>query len=261
MGKSIMLSEENVGDINIISEFLAVSDMASNCKADLLILLGSSVIYTAESAFEGFIKGCSKELMIVGGIGHSTDYLRENIKHTKKYNNIDVAYRAEADILKDMAVKFYNINENKILIERLSTNCGDNAKKALELIEAENRRPKTIILVQDPTMQLRSYASFKHECSDKEVKFINYCPFVPKLTYNKGNVIFENKAITGLWTVERFLSLIMGEIPRLRDDENGYGPKGKNFIEHVDMPKEITSAYERIKVVLDVLTNDRRVDK
>lgn len=261
MELQIVLLEENIKGINIISEFLAINDMASNCKADLLILLGSSVVYTAEKAFEGFIKGCSEELMIVGGIGHSTEYLRENIRNSKKYSNIDIVDRAEADILKDMAVKFYNINENKILIERLSTNCGDNAKRALKMLEEENRRPRTIILVQDPTMQLRSYASFKHECPDKEVKFINHCPFVPKLTYNKGKVEFENEAITGLWTIERFLSLIMGEIPRLRDDENGYGPKGKNFIGYVDIPKEVISAYERLKVTLDMFANDRKVNK
>jgi hypothetical protein len=38
----------------------------------------------------------------------------------------------------------------------------------------------------------------------------------------------------------------MGEIPRLKDDENGYGPRGKGFIGHVDIPKEVLEAYEEL---------------
>lgn len=30
-----------------------------------------------------------------------------------------------------------------------------------------------------------------------------------------------------------------GEIPRLRDDVNGYGPKGKKFIAHVNIPDKV----------------------
>ncbi|MNI99050.1 hypothetical protein D3C73_1580300 [compost metagenome] len=55
---------------------------------------------------------------------------------------------------------------------------------------------------------------------------------------------FIDNGIYGLWDMQRFISLIMGEIPRLKDDENGYGPNGKGFIGHVDIPKEVLEAYE-----------------
>ena len=35
------------------------------------------------------------------------------------------------------------------------------------------------------------------------------------------------------------LELLFGEVIRLRDDENGYGPRGKGFIVHVEVPEEI----------------------
>lgn len=44
-------------------------------------------------------------------------------------------------------------------------------------------------------------------------------------------------AAEGLWSVERYLSLITGELPRLRDDATGYGPCGHDFIVHVDIPQ------------------------
>ena len=38
-------------------------------------------------------------------------------------------------------------------------------------------------------------------------------------------------------------------IPRLTDDENGYGPNGKNFIAHVDIPETVKIAFEELKFV------------
>lgn len=50
----------------------------------------------------------------------------------------------------------------------------------------------------------------------------------------------------GVWEVDRFISLLLGEIPRLRDDANGYGPAGKDFIDHVDTPQEVEAAWARL---------------
>lgn len=40
-----------------------------------------------------------------------------------------------------------------------------------------------------------------------------------------GNVPLNEQQ--GVWSVERYISLLLGEVPRLRDDANGYGPQGK----------------------------------
>jgi hypothetical protein len=50
----------------------------------------------------------------------------------------------------------------------------------------------------------------------------------------------------GVWGVERFISLLLGEVVRLRDDPNGYGPKGKNFIDHVEIPAAVEAAWARL---------------
>lgn len=54
------------------------------------------------------------------------------------------------------------------------------------------------------------------------------------------------KDIWGMWDIDRYISLLMGEIPRLSDDENGYGPKGKNFIAHVDITSEVKNAFDEL---------------
>ncbi len=39
----------------------------------------------------------------------------------------------------------------------------------------------------------------------------------------------------------------MGEIPRLTDDANGYGPNGKGFIAHVDISNRVLKAFNELK--------------
>ena len=39
----------------------------------------------------------------------------------------------------------------------------------------------------------------------------------------------------------------MGEIPRLTDNATGYGPKGKNYIAHVEIPTEVRIVFEVLK--------------
>ena len=52
-----------------------------------------------------------------------------------------------------------------------------------------------------------------------------------------------------MWTVDRYVNLLMGEIPRLTDDADGYGPQGKGFIAHVDVPVEVRRAFAQLKTV------------
>jgi len=41
--------------------------------------------------------------------------------------------------------------------------------------------------------------------------------------------------------------LLLGELPRLRDDINGYGPLGRDFIVHVDIPAEVEAAWQILR--------------
>ena len=61
------------------------------------------------------------------------------------------------------------------------------------------------------------------------------------------NIGFELKNnIWGLWSKERYISLLLGEMKRVIDDKDGYGPNGKQYIEHVEVPQKILAAYRYI---------------
>lgn len=102
-------------------------------------------------------------------------------------------------------------------------------------------------------MQLRTFVTFQKVWQDASCEAVFYsCPtFVPRLQMQDGITAYAAELPSGLWSPERFLSLIMGEIPRLRDDENGYVPLGRGFIPHVDIPAEIESAYQHVYGLLN----------
>jgi len=251
-------------DFNIIARFLALRDteyLDRACleaqlglhKVDLLILLGNSLPYTAEVAVRAYLDGLADRFMIAGGEGHSTGLLREAVKRTPACAELETAGRTEAEILADIAVRAGAgaIRREELLLETASTNCGNNASCALRLLEGlDEPLPASVLLIQDPTMQRRSAASFEKVWSDAglSARFVSFAPFIPQVGVNGGRLEPPAPPAAGayVWDMGRFAALLMGEIPRLRDDADGYGPRGRGFIAHVDIPDEAEEAYGRL---------------
>jgi uncharacterized SAM-binding protein YcdF (DUF218 family) len=144
----------------------------------------------------------------------------------------------------------------QVVIEDQSTNCGANATETRKALEREgvNIAGEQCIIVQDPTMSLRTLKSFEKAYEDVECSPVfSCCPeFVPRVKRGQdGELVLLRDKIRGqLWDIERYLELILGEVPRLRDDESGYGPRGKGFIGHVDIPDEVEEAWGRLESAL-----------
>ncbi len=216
-------------------------------QVDLLILLGNSSLYVTEQAALAYQKGLAKELMICGGIGHSTHFLEENIRQHSRYKDVAAGDRPEADMLRDVVVKHLEIDPAAIILENKSTNCGGNAQEASAVLEHLDKHPKTILLLQDPVLQRRTQASFEKVWQEQpDVRFISYAAFIPCLELQEGLLAYANAAHQEFCGIERLLSLVLGEIPRLRNNATGYGPKGKGFITAVEIPEEIEAAYDEL---------------
>ncbi len=96
-------------------------------------------------------------------------------------------------------------------------------------------------------MQRRTMATFRRMTGRIPcTTLVKLSGFVPQLGNNADSVIFINQ-LQGLWPVERYLSLLTGELPRLHDDSDGYGPRGQDFIVHVDFPAEVIHAWQTLK--------------
>jgi hypothetical protein len=270
------LSADNVSDINLVAGFLAhaqVSSLLTCPPIDVLVLCGNAILPIAENVFAALEvrKDLAGTLVICGGIGHSTHYLYDAVRRKARYASL----RAKVDGLPEARVLELILREHhpqlighmetgelRLIIEDQSTNCGANAVETRRVLEVNHEpSPRTCLIVQDPTMSLRTLAAFQHTYTGISPQPVfSTCPvFVPKVMLDRGERLrveatagSSRKEIDSaeLWEAKRFVDLLMGEIPRLRDDANGYGPKGKNFIVHVNIPQQVEAAWSRLRGVL-----------
>lgn len=243
------LSPATIDAINVIGQWLAQDDFSGEVpyQADCVILAGNAVMPTIDAACK-IARDQQIPLLISGGIGHSTTFLYSAIAQHPHYNTIRTTGRAEATILADIAHQFWHIPHEKIWIEDQSTNCGENARFSIALLNQAVERVHTAIVVQDPTMQRRTMATFaraSQQCTNAPHWF-SWPGFTPRLINTPDGLAFQPR-VRGLWPVERYLSLVMGEVPRLRDDANGYGPNGRDYLAHIEFPPEIEQAWQTLQ--------------
>lgn len=261
-------------DINTLAHFLAheqVADLKTCDPVDCIVLCASAVLSQAETVFRALEDRSSlaKSLVLVGGKGHSTRYIYEAVARHPQYRTLkdDVQDQPEARVLELILNTHFdvaNITSQgcRVLVEDQSTNCGGNALQTRKVIEAADLPPpRTCIVVQDPTMSRRTIASFDKVYADmpgsQRPSFVSCPNFVPAMRSDGGKLVYDLQGLhppqpVELWDQERLCSLLVGEIPRLRDDENGYGPRGKGFIVHVDVPEDVQLAAQRVEEVLGV---------
>lgn len=253
------LPDRTLNAVNTVGKWLAQDDSQANPSGDLVILAGNAVIPTIEAACKlAAERGVT--LIVSGGIGHSTTFLYAAIAKHPRYNRLPTTGRAEAAILADIAREFWNIPAEHIAIEDQSTNCGENARFSWALMKQRGLTGARVVVVQDPTMQRRTMATFARVCRDEAVSpaWVSHPGMTPVLKNGEDGLVFA-EAGEGLWPVERYLSLVLGELPRLRDDINGYGPAGRDFIVHVDVPAEVEAAWQILRD--DVILTDALVSR
>lgn len=210
-------------------------------RADVMVLFGGSILCGGDVLAEAIKNGIAKKYVIVGGEGHTTETLRMNMHNA--FPEIETAGFAEARVFAEYLKHRYGLEID--YLEEKSTNCGNNITYLLDLLKENGISFKSIIISQDASMQRRMDAGLR-KYADDDIQIINYAVYSAKVVVENNALTYE-KAIWGMWDIERYVSLLLGEIPRLTDDENGYGPCGKDFIAHVEIPAEAREAFEALK--------------
>ncbi|KAL6239815.1 hypothetical protein BDW75DRAFT_236074 [Aspergillus navahoensis] len=266
-------SPEAVADINLLAGYLSnpqiqLEDLSSSTPVDCIVICASMVLDQAEALFHTlqvhpYLTGA---LVLCGGVGHSTQYMYEAVAQHSRFSPIsnDIQSLPEARVLERILDTFFDraaITSQgcRILIEDRSTNCGENALFSRRVLDdAGLQHPRNCLVIQDPTMMRRTVASFQKAYEERtEAPLFLSCPvLVPRVVRSQGpegNLRYCQMSASGieLWPFERFMSLILGEIPRLRDDEDGYGPRGRGYIPHVEIPAEVEAAWARLRAIFD----------
>lgn len=250
----MILTPQNVDHLNTISHWLAVNDVngGQELHADVAILAGHAVLPGLIGAFTR-LAATDIPLLLSGGMGHSTELLKTAL-HAVQVNS-DAS--SEAQLLADAAVQLSGIKAEQLIIEDQSRNCGENAAFSRRLLLTRELAAQRIIVIQDPLMQRRTTETFRHEWQrqGQQADFISCPVFVPQLVLQNDQLVIEGAASQqGLWALERYVSMVLGEVRRLRDDKEGYGPLGLGFIGHVDVPHAVEHAWQRLMTEPELAT-------
>lgn len=259
-----LIDMDDFQDVNTISRFISCEDISSLHDiepVDCIIICVSSVLYSSEIVFNTLQARpqLTKTVVLCGGIGHSTTHIYEAVARHPKFKEIAAEIKGlpEAQVLhaifnRFFASRFLEQPAPRILLEDHSITCATNATETRKLLESHGINTlESVIIIQDPTMVRRTVECFNKVYSDapRVPRFLGCPVFVPLVGLNTdGQLAYTAPNIDpdGMWAMDRYLELVMGEIPRMRDDENGYGPNGKGYIPHVDIPAEVEQAYKRL---------------
>lgn len=237
--------------INILGKFCGKRDISELTaeqiynrygvnQVDIMVLFGGSIICGGDVLARAMQNNIAKNYIIVGGEGHTTETLRQRVH--KDYPQIETDGLSEAQIFESYLEYRYGLQAD--YLECKSTNCGNNITYLLDLIKEKQIPFTSIILAQDATMQHRMEAGLRKFVKDIEI--INFATYEANVVVKNAELSLERE-IYGMWDLERYITLLMGEIPRLTDDPEGYGPKGKGFIAHVEIPLAVRNAFLELR--------------
>jgi uncharacterized SAM-binding protein YcdF (DUF218 family) len=180
-------------------------------KADCIIVLGSHDTRVAERGAEVFLGGWAPLLVFSGHLGTLTTALWS---------------RSEAEVFADVAVGL-GVPRDRILLERRSTNTGENVDFSRQLLAERGIRPRKAIAVQKPYMERRTLATFRQRWPELEVVVTS--PQIAFDTYSTGNIGRDD-----------VIHIMVGDLQRLIV----YGRKGWSVPQ--DVPVEVMEAYARL---------------
>jgi uncharacterized SAM-binding protein YcdF (DUF218 family) len=165
----------------------------------------------AKRAAELYAKGYAPYILFSGGFGRFTK---------------DIFDKPEAEVFADIATSL-GVPAESILIENKSSNTGENVVFSRKLLQEKGLSFETLILVQKPYMERRTYATLSKLWPEKS--FVVTSPQVSYEEYTKDES-FKQLAI----------NIMVGDLQRIKE----YPSKGFQIPQEI--PSNVWDAYERL---------------
>ena len=274
---------DDVAAANLLARYLsesAAGPIPLDARFAAVVVAGSSVTATVAAAVAAHARGAAPFILLSGGCGYSTPLLRAAAAACVGGEaplvaalppagalGADAPPHSEAALMAAVAAHL-GAPRAALLLEEASRNCGGNARESLRVLRETpgalrggdgGGAPPRLLLLQDPTMQRRTSASFAHWQAQPEnagaaaaAAVASHAVFVPALALGgaAGDELVFAAGVRAqcepAWTLHRYVSLLLGEVPRLRNAPGGYGPKGSGFIAAVDVPADVEAAWARL---------------
>ncbi|KAI1376857.1 DUF218 domain-containing protein [Hypoxylon crocopeplum] len=187
--------------------------MSLDKDVDAVFCLCSLDTRVAERAAQLFHDGYGNYLIFSGGAGKLTQ---------------DRFDKPEAQVFAEIAVKM-GVPAEKILVESLSTNTGENVRFTYALLQEKRLHINSFILVQKPYMERRTYATFKKQWPDPSTQIAVTSPQFKWNEYPND----DNPR-------DLVINIAVGDLIRIRE----YPSKGFQIPQ--DIPDEVWEAAQRL---------------
>ncbi|KAH7041226.1 DUF218 domain-containing protein [Microdochium trichocladiopsis] len=139
--------------------------------------------------------------------------------------------KPEAEVFADIARKM-GVSDDKIIVEPRSTNTGENVRFTWALLQDREIQVKSLVLVQKPYMERRTYATFKKQWPDLGADIAVTSPQLEWEEYPDA----ENPR-------DLVVSIAVGDLIRIRE----YPAKG--FQIEQEIPDKVWEAGQRLVAV------------
>lgn len=179
--------------------------------SDCILVLGSHDLRVAERAAALYLEGWAPLVVFSGGFGSVTGQLWDE-PEAVKFSTI---------------ARERGVPESAMLIEKESTNTGENIRLTRRLLEKERIDPQSFIVVHKPYMERRAYATFKQVWPQKDAIMTS-----PRLSFAE----YPTEEITK----DDVINIMVGDLQRIRV----YPDRGFQIPQ--DIPDEVWSAYEEL---------------
>jgi uncharacterized SAM-binding protein YcdF (DUF218 family) len=197
-------------DAQLIWDYHHMNQELKPCEA--IFVLCSMDTRVAERAVELFKDGYGSYVIASGGTGRLTK---------------DVFSQPEAQVFAGIIVA-HGVPVDKIIIEDESTNTGENIQLTHELLQ-KGLNFGSLLLVQKPYMERRTYATFKKQWPDPTTEILVTSPQVSYAEY------FNETC-----PKELVLNVMVGDLQRIKE----YAARGFQIEQAI--PDDVLSAYERL---------------
>lgn len=182
-------------------------------KSDAIFCLCSLDTRVAERAAKLYLEGFGDYIIFSGALG----------KLTK-----DRFTKTEAEVFAEIAIEM-GVPKERVLLEDQSTNTGENIQFTYKLLQEKGLSPKSLLLVQKPYMERRTYAMCKKQWPDTDTEILVTSP---QLTYDE---YFNDDNPKDL-----VLNIMVGDLQRTQE----YPKLGYQIEQNI--PDKVWAAYKEM---------------
>ena len=184
-------------------------------KSDAIIVLCSHDELVAKRGAELLLDEWAPWLIFSGGLGAITRNFWTD---------------PEADRFARIAINA-GVPPQKILIENLSTNTGDNVRFTRSLLSEKKLDLKKFIVVQKPYMERRSYATFKQLWPEVDVVVTS-----PQVSFDEYLKSYSHRELSA----DDVISIMVGDLHRIKF----YPSRGYQIAQEI--PSNVWRAFEEL---------------